>query len=155
MNYHDLVRESIKTHGWHGQHVFPSEDETGAPFNYTIGLTERDLPELIVFGLPPHIGHLVLRDLIKHIDKAGSEPLDHEVLDDVISGFNAVTRTLPPAAMDSHLCQAKYFFEGREVRAMQLVWPDPEGHFPWDIHCNPRMAALQSEIVDFTKEIRQ
>lgn len=60
-------REGVEQHGWLVFDIPPDEPRghrDGAPgFQFTVGLTQRDLPEMIVYGLPEDAGMAILNDL--------------------------------------------------------------------------------------------
>lgn len=114
-------------------------------WNYTVGLTARGKPELIVFGLPPKSGHGVLANAVRRLD----DIRDGAVLDGIASGFPMAFRGIPAAkANERFLVQAGHYY-GRAVPVIQVVWPDHKGLFPWQHGCDPRMAATQSQVTDF------
>lgn len=44
----------------------PPAPEDGALFSYTVGLTDRGLPELAIYGLPPHAAGGLLNAVARH-----------------------------------------------------------------------------------------
>lgn len=142
------VRTDIMRYGWHDIGVFPTVDEPGVPFNYTIGLTERGLPELIIFGLPGTAAHQLLRCAIADIERDG-EISDGALTDQVLRDYLCVYRELPRAlASVEHMCWADaYYADRQDVRMFQVVWPDRNGRFPWEAGCET--AACQCEIIDW------
>ncbi len=139
----DYIEHCIRKAGWAGIGV------SGDPgWNYTIGLTERGQPELVVFGLPPAIGHAVLANAITRLD----DIRDGAMLDGIATAYPAAFREIPSEeANDRFLVQANHFY-GRTVPVIQLVWPDRAGLFPWQRGCDARMASMQSQVVDFRAE---
>ena len=123
-DYLDILRETIRGHGWVVQFV---EDER-RPFAYTIGLHDRGLPELMLTGLQARtayrvvnsIAHMIVDDGTvlapgMHIDYQDEFPLEVVEVDHP----------------DVHLTFA-IRLGGPEVRALQLVWADSRGRFPWE-----------------------
>jgi hypothetical protein len=134
-NIDDFLRrqeEIIDTVGWAVMHVLPTADDpdTTTPFAYTVGLTAHH-PELLIAGLPPEVAHGLLNDLAGRVyDKA--ERFTHgQRVSDLIAGYDAVlVEGAPIDALQPGVAIARY---GRDqVRLMQVVWPDPQGRFPWD-----------------------
>jgi Domain of unknown function (DUF4262) len=125
--YLDELRETIRKHGW----VVQGVEDDRAPYSYTIGLHSRGLPELLVTGLYPEFAARFLNHLA----------------DDAVRGelftpgerINFLGRPLveivevehPDAHMDFAIALG-----GPDVRAMQLVWPDDHGRWPWDAQWN-------------------
>ena len=98
---------------------------------YTVGLTGHDLPELIVFGLPPDISRPALELLAADLIAGRRQIAAGQRADDVLEGhpvrFVAVTEP------DRHLPVAAQFYAGTgtTVRALQIVWPDRYERWPW------------------------
>jgi Domain of unknown function (DUF4262) len=120
--YLDEVRAKILKHGWAAQYV--ESDRT--PYAYTIGLHARGLPELVVTGVSPQ----------------GALRLLNAVVRDVMSGDRLTPgrQMTPPAGPvleivqvdhpDAHMDTAIAIY-GPQVRALQLVWADDRGRWPW------------------------
>lgn len=61
----DLVRTKIATHGWMIQGVEDVNDNSGAEdMMFTVGLTERGRPELVMYGIPRYGA---ARDIAQHV----------------------------------------------------------------------------------------
>jgi hypothetical protein len=123
--------EIIEQEGWLIQGVFPVEED-GDFFSYTVGLTTKGLPELIVFGWPPEVAGVVLNDIARAA-VAGTIKLAHgEVLTDFLDHGYKLTLCAVKDTRE-HLTVANRFYgiDG-PVRAVQLVWPDAEHRFPWE-----------------------
>ena len=123
-DYYRMVREKIDRYGWTVQGI--ERSKLYPDWAYTVGLTEHDLPELVVTGLPPDRAMEVLNGFAAHLMHA-PEPVPgtcQQVLDDLSVEFVALTE--PSAHL--HMAVAMY---GPSVRAVQLVYPDDRGHWPW------------------------
>lgn len=148
-NIDDFLRRQeqiLDTVGWAVMHVLPAADtDTTTPFAYTVGLTAHGYPELLIVGLPPEIAHDLLNDLAARVyDKA--EQFSHgQRISDLIAGHDAVlVEGEPTDDLLPGVAIARY---GREqVRLLQVIWPDPQGRFPWhagysmDPHVQPQIA---------------
>lgn len=111
------------------QAVFPTEDDPGYHFQYTIGLFEKGLPELVVYGLPYEVGGRLLNYLAEKSIKDGEYPAGHLI-------ENALENDLDLLAIDvtdnNECWQARYRHEGKTVKVTQIVWPDKNNKFPWE-----------------------
>lgn len=144
MDFIEIIAGNIKEHGWHGQ----CSTRNGSPFNYSIGMTEKGLPELLVIGLPPEIGHAIIREAIDHMKDHA--PADGEI-DNEIANLPSVYREVPADQAAKHYtCWVENYYR-RPGRVMQIVWPDKAGKFPWEKECDPRMARIQCGVIDWTK----
>jgi hypothetical protein len=142
----------IRRHGWHSLCVIPDADEPDVPWEYTIGLTEIGLPELILFGMPYRQSHPVLHGAVEQMQAHG-RPADDWRSQGVILGFEVSFRALPAFVLTEFACQAAYYYEGSPytVDVMQVVWPDKAGLFPWDAGCNADYARRQSQITHWVE----
>lgn len=124
---YDDTRRLIDAHGWAVIGVFPTRPEDGVPFSYTVGLTDRGLPELAIYGLPPHTAGGVLNAVARHA-------LDHGELRCGEPTLGLLARGLPVVAIamddteDLTTVRALY---GVVLAAQQIVWPDCDGRMPW------------------------
>lgn len=127
-SYGVKVREIIDRVGWMVQGVF---GEGEPPFAYTVGLTEKQMPELYIFGLPPEVAARTLNDAAQQMLDRGEPFVDDEVVEKVL--------TIPLVARAASSLEdvgvARRFY-GHDIDLVQLVWPDPEGRYPWDDGCS-------------------
>ncbi|MEU0496950.1 DUF4262 domain-containing protein [Mycobacterium sp. NPDC006124] len=121
-DYLALIRETIAAHGWAVQHV---EDDR-RPFSYTVGLHARGLPELLVTGLPTKQAAWLLNLFAKRM-VAGLRPVPGEQL--VLPASTRVELVVVEHP-DAHMGIA-VAIGGYDVRAVQLVWADGRGRWPW------------------------
>lgn len=118
-------RQEVARHEWVVLHV--AAGETPA-FQYTVGLTARGLPELVVYGLRLKTGMLVLDDLAARL-------LDGQVFADGVEVPDLLPDTPDTQLWDVTWLQnpldAAVRLFGDVVRVRQLVVPDPRGRLPW------------------------
>jgi hypothetical protein len=121
----DVVQPMIDRFGWAVQSV----ERTGmrAPFSYTVGLTRRDLPELVLTGQTPSSSAAVLNDAAQLLHERAL-PQPGEVLTVAGHGFEVVAVPHPEA----HLFIATGLYGEGAVTALQLVWADAQQRWPWD-----------------------
>ena len=119
------LRRCIDARGWAVQAV--ERDRAHPPWAYTVGLTLRGLPELVVTGMPVLRAGRLLDDTAEH--------LEHSCLPAPGRPFSLpggpeveVVRVARPWA--HLLVSARLFGEG--IEALQLVHADEEGRGPWD-----------------------
>jgi Domain of unknown function (DUF4262) len=136
------VRALIEQHGWMVQAVLPTAtDPATPPCFYTVGLTSfGQHPELIAFGLPPETATWLLNTLGDRV-REGEQLTTGQRLEGLLEDGYA----LELLAVDNPtevLTIATDLF-GSDVRALQLVWPDTNGCFPWDPGFDPRFTIFQ------------
>jgi hypothetical protein len=121
-DYLDLLREKIGAHGWAVQYV---EDDR-RPFAYTVGLHARGLPELLVTGLDPRQSLWLLNSFARRALIGGTPSAGNQVWLPAGTRVEVVEVDNP----DAHLCMAADI-AGSEIEAVQLVWADGRGRWPW------------------------
>ncbi|MEV6932101.1 DUF4262 domain-containing protein [Dactylosporangium sp. NPDC051485] len=134
----DLIRrqhEIIERVGWAVMLIHPTADDpdTVMPYAYTVGLTARALPEVVVTGLPLDLAHHLLNAMAERVLNDG--PVAHGTrMHQLLAGYDAVIidgrptdEVTPGAAI------ARYGAD--RVRLQQIVWPDQHGTFPWQQGC--------------------
>lgn len=109
---------------------------------YTVGLAEKGLPELIVFGLPTETAAAFVRNAVD-ILRSGS--LEYDIPTEKVTQGHVVFKKVPPAATDGFLNMASNR-AGHLVEAIQIIWPDPEGLFPWEAGFQESMRFMQPEL---------
>jgi len=118
----EVLRETARVHGWAVQFV---ESKT-RPYAYTVGLHERGLPELLVTGLAPEPAVQMLNSVAAYLVDGG-----RPVAGDWISiGRESTVVVVQVEHPEAHLKMAIAIY-GDDLRALQLVWPDEQGHRPW------------------------
>ena len=117
----ELIYEKVQENGWIVQ--FVQDDRT--PFAYTIGLHERGLPELLVTGMEPERANLVLNTVAEYLLKGG-RPVPGERM---LIGGELLLDFVEVEHPDAHLKFAVSIYG--PLKALQLVWPDDQGHRPW------------------------
>ena len=135
-NFDSLDQKTIETileYGHQVVMVFPTEEEPGTCFAYTVGRSMRDLPELLMAGnLPPNVMGKILNDAVRLHEEGtcviedGYEYPPNTLLQ---GGFTARVVEVDPRA--SEMFQAINVM-GENIRALQIVWPDKNGCFPDD-----------------------
>ncbi len=134
------VEPLIRRHGWMIQGVGGGEEELS--YAYTIGLSQDGHPEILVFGLAQEVFHPMLNELAGRVVQGGQGlPLRHRI-DDVAT----YPIQLIPIARPYRTHQYAFFNVARRfyrtviVNAVQLVWPDAMGRFPWEDGFDTRYA---------------
>lgn len=120
--------DTIIKHGHTVNYIFPTPENPGTPFGYTVGRTLKGRPELFIVGpLPPEVMQGILNTAAKADDE---DPLRAgEERHDILVGYGARIIEADPEA--AQMNQALSFF-GDDVTALQILWPDAEGFFPGD-----------------------
>jgi hypothetical protein len=120
---------TIEKYGW--QAMLVSSKEQSRSFAYTIGLFDVfGFPELITVGLSTDVAHAALGYAVEAMQKGaalseGSHP-------DIVGSVSVVFRPVSREWYEKTMYRAKWYYEGTEVPALQLIYPDLEGRFQWE-----------------------
>jgi hypothetical protein len=122
----DVVQPMIDRYGWAVQGV--QRSALHAPFSYTVGLTLRGLPELVVTGRGAVASAIVLNDAARLLVDRAAAPEPGALL--AVGGGQLEVVSLPHP--EAHLFVATGLFGEDVVSALQLVWADAQQRWPWD-----------------------
>jgi hypothetical protein len=135
------VLDDVEQFGVHIVHV--PEDDEGPGFSFTVGLWETfQQPEVLVFGLPTEIAHGLLDGLTDEVD-GDRRFAAGEKHDGLLVGYPVRFLELPKARFAEFLGVAMWAYEGDDFPAVQLVWPDKQGRWPWDAGVREGFAEAQ------------
>ena len=107
--------------------IYVQRDKYRPSCAYTVGLTDHGKPEIVVTGLPQERATDLLNGVAAHLVHADPPPAGERV--PLTNGplIEIVTVAEPSA----HLNVAVELF-GPQLTALQLVYADDRGHWPWD-----------------------
>lgn len=111
-------------------------------FAYTVGLWESyGHPEVLVLGLLPDVLHNVCNIIGRQVNDGGTfEP--GVPYGDILDGADAHFVQIDRNHYD-RLNLANAIYEGTDYPALQMIWPDWNGNFPWEDRCNVLTKAVQ------------
>lgn len=123
-----LVRD-VAEHGWSALQIIDDP-----PFSYTVGVLQTEgQPEAVICGLPHQQSHGLLACYVDRV-REGFDVRAHERIDKIIRGFDMAL--VPCAGPLLELFTAARWYSSEHgdgsVEVVQLVWPDPQGLFPWE-----------------------
>lgn len=115
---------------------------------YTIGLWESFLhPEVVVLGLPPEKSQALLTYVANSISER--RRFDKQAsFEGVLEDYRCRLEFIKPEKHRAYLPYARWFYRGDGFKAMQLCWPDSQGHYPSDPAFEQRLRPLQPYLVD-------
>jgi hypothetical protein len=137
--------DRIDRYGWAVVGVSGLPEEPWSTFAYSVGLTRIGAPELILFGLCPHTGARILNVLAGRV-LSGEVLVDgDEVPPPSTIGPPIRLGAVPVDVVDDYLLIAHRFYPAEPfgVRALQVIWPDDEGRWPWEPTVDPEVAMMQ------------
>ena len=124
--YMRWLSRTIVEYGWAIQGI--ERDRDRPPWAYTVGLTTHDRPELLVTGLSLNPAGELLNGVAEHAVHAEAPVAGEQV---PLRGGPTIefVRVVHP---EVHLLRAIDLY-GPFVQALQVVWADDQGRWPWDI----------------------
>ena len=133
--------EDVAELGVHIVHVPGEHAESG--FTFSVGLWENfDHPEVIVFGLPQEIAHELVNVIADEVSE-GRQFLAGTKHEGILEGYPVRFFEVPKARYAEFLGSAMWAYEGDDFPAVQLVWPDKQGRWPWDPDARERFSTSQ------------
>lgn len=124
-DYLEHLRELLDRHCWVVQGV--QRERHRPAYAYTVGLPRQQRPELVVTGLAYDRAVDLLNGAANHVLRAGAPP-PGGVLSLRGEPIVEVVQVAEPAV---HLAVAAAL-NGPGFSALQLVYADDRGHWPWD-----------------------
>jgi hypothetical protein len=131
----------VDTHGWHVMNVMPGEPHP--PHSFSIGLQRTfGHPEIVILGLRGEIAQVLINDIgLKIRDGHAYEPGAR--YPGIIKGFSVSFANVSVEHFSEYLGFALWFYGGEPFAAIQMVWPDGNGAFPWEASFNEELRSLQ------------
>jgi hypothetical protein len=113
---------------------------------YTVGLTTTfGHPELAMGGLSHQLLHDLLNDAAQRV--RDGERFEHGARSDtLVANFPVELRTIPDRTL-THFTVARWWLSTHEqpLHMCQVVFPDADGHFPWETGYASMMRAAQPD----------
>jgi hypothetical protein len=121
------VLAEVAERGWHVIHV----EGAGEGHAFTIGLFRSfDHPEVLLFGLAD--AREAALDRLGARVRGGERFEDGGVAEGILPDRAVSFRTIARRHYRTYLGYAGWFHGGPRFPALQAVWPDAEGRFPWE-----------------------
>jgi hypothetical protein len=128
------ITRDVQKYGRSVISVFPDEsskDPVNETFVYTIGNSDRDLPELLMVGMT---NGGILNHLSEMMIKRGAAFANGEMVS--LGGEHPVCMINASAVVkDIYTIHTTAWRDADDYNVMQAVAPDPEGRFPWQPDC--------------------
>lgn len=135
-----MVRDTIETIRRYGWAVTAISDQCacGSPecappecsFAYTTGATLHSLPELAVYGLDAQTSCDVLNELVEILHHHDWHDLIDHRIPLTLESFDPPTQLIEMVDKSDLLITNELF---PNTPALQVVWPDEFGYYPWDV----------------------
>jgi hypothetical protein len=129
----DLDRQVLDTVAREGWMVLAIEgDNEGPEYAFSVGLFHTlGHPEVVLMGQRPAVAQDLINDLGARIrDGAKFEAGQH--YEEIASNFPLAFVAVDTDHYRPYLGYARWFYRGNGFPALQCVWPDKKGLFPWE-----------------------
>jgi hypothetical protein len=124
------VYDDIATYGWHAMNVFAEAESPG--FQYSVGFQRTFAhPEILIFGQHSAVMHGMLSRIADGL-QAGRRYDGGRGADDILDGYACLFRPIPTATLSEYLGWAVWYYGEESFAALQCIWPDRSGNYPWD-----------------------
>ncbi len=142
------ILAAIDKDGWFG--IAAEESEYGPAYEHTVGLQAScDHPEVIVFGLPFETMHDLLW-AVYHSIREGRSFREEGEYGDLLQGFDCAFRRVHPGwhefLFETALWHREQMGAAGTLEVMQILWPDPQGRWPWDPRCDEAAGYNQLDL---------
>ena len=144
-----LIR-NVREYGCHIHRI--SGDDEAPDFAFSIGLfLNYGHAELVIFGLSPDVSSSIIND-IRERAAAGQKFADGDICDDILVNGRVCFVEVPLRLYDNYLGTAIWFYRKlpRPFPCLQIVWPDREGRFPWEVGFDPALKKFQPLLRPFS-----
>lgn len=127
----NLMDEKIQRNGYTVIGAMQGEDTPS--FAYTVGLLETyNHPELITLGLPANTASFLFKNVVENM-------IENKIAIQTFIPYSDIV-SMPVEFIDADTKKASGYMIGftdkygndRELKAMQLLWPDKQGFFPYE-----------------------
>lgn len=143
--HEEKVLHDVQQHYVHIVWV-PEGDGSDEPtFAYTVGLRHQARhPELLMSGQKPALMHASLNAAVDWV-RSGHRLVPGLSMEGVIGGFPVAVEELTRHAIDETATFSQWFHR-RQVDALQLVWTDLHGVWPWQPGAHELVRERQPEL---------
>jgi hypothetical protein len=125
--YHKQVDENIVKYGYHSTFVFTGNTPS---FCYSTGIYKSfGIPELFISSLPQNLSHELIQNYVHKFKNMDKVPLDIKI-DDLTDRFPVYLIEVPIDKLTDYVLSSIRFYEGKNYKYIQLIYPDTNGYFP-------------------------
>lgn len=129
--------DMIEQHGC--QIISVSADDVTPTFSYTTGVYDNcGKPEIIAVGLVQKTAHAALNEAVRRL-RGGVDLLQGRHAD-IIGNVDVEFRPIDPKWLHQVMLRTDWFYERADVPVLQLIYPDLENRFPYEVGFEERFA---------------
>ncbi len=146
----ETLFRNVREHGCHIMGI--GGDAQSTHYGFSIGLyLNYAHPELVLFGLDTGVACDIING-VRDRAAAGKTFAAGDVSDEFLVDCKVCFVEVPLSAYRAYLGTAIWFYAKlpRPFPCLQIVWPDKDGHFPWEAACDPELKAYQPVLRSFS-----
>ena len=125
-------------------------------WTYSIGFWHQyKHPEVIIIGLDGELSGRIINMLNRLIRDKGRKFDGGTTAGDILEGYSCYFEKIEPGNFGEWLAGDDWLYADREYEAVQMIWPDLSGAFPWASTVDPEMRRMQPLISNLPKQALQ
>lgn len=133
--YEKNILDHIDKFGCSVTSVF-DPDEEDPPFTYSIGITKSyGAPEIIIVGLKKDISHWIANEYKRRVSEGETFVFDIPYLG-FLEGFPVRFGPVIETNKKEYMRSTCWLYQGSDFDAVQLIWPNTSGVWPWDANAS-------------------
>lgn len=152
-DYWSKLLKIVETHGWAVQTVL--SDGLKPSYSYTVGLSKRGLPEMLIVGVDQKFAQTILNNAVAKLVDGKITGRKGELVSELANMPLAPRLSSDGVIEEFALGARRYAREtGHSMSLIQLVLPDRTGLFPWDAECEKGHLITQALTSDPWQDYR-
>jgi hypothetical protein len=142
---------NVRQHGWHIVAVFDdgNAEEVRPDFAFSVGLyLNHQHPEIVVMGLPQAKAGRIINAVGAYV-RSGKQIKPDVRYSEFAEGRDVIFRSVRDENYGEYLGSGLWFYRSllpEFFPALQLVWPDMAGKFPWEDGFDRGFSRLQHDL---------
>jgi len=123
----------VREGGWL---MIPGKVAGGLECLYTVGLSPHGHPEMVIVGLPREMARTLIETVVRRYQRQAIKRRAGEIYQDLARAEMACVAVTP---RQKRVLGIAVGVLGPDIEALQIVWPDREGKYPWDAGVDPEV----------------
>ena len=130
--------EEIGKHGFRVNSVLTDYGDKQPPFSYSIGIQKTcGAPELIIFGMSPNLAHHLTWAYFERV-KQGQTLRPNQRHWGLLDGYSVFLQQTKRKDREKHMLSCNWLYGTDGYQAVQLIYPHPNGSWPWTTNATDR-----------------
>lgn len=131
-DFYNGVKENIDKYGVSLTSVF-DPDDAAPPFTYSIGMSQLQLPELIIQGLPPESSAATINLIHEMAEQRSFDYSQPCIVTGLLEGgYKLAFMPVDERCKKDYTIQVGRYYNSEHYDVVQIVVPDRNNLFPWE-----------------------